>query len=88
MVRALSLFQERLFAGHPFNSLAHQVHCTHPQGRLHLLWAHSILTLVAVLLTGQSVKIGAGCMCVHIYDGMRACVCVCVCVGGGGATKI
>ena len=50
--RSLSLFQEGVFAGHPFNSFAHQVHRTHPQGALHFLRAHTILTLVAVLLTG------------------------------------
>lgn len=46
------LLQERVFAGHPFDSLAHQVDRAYPQGGLHLLGADSLLTLVAVLLTG------------------------------------
>ena len=50
---SLPLFQEGgVFAGHPFDSFAHQVDCTHAQGGFHLLRAHSLLTLVAALLTG------------------------------------
>lgn len=49
-----------LVAGDPVDGLAQEEHCTHANGRLDLLWSHTVLALHAPLLAGHTLKVGVG----------------------------